>query len=219
MYSQLKHEKLRTAKLERDWVRARLQALRMQLNPHFLFNTLNAVVALVHERPHAAERMLVGLGELLRRALREGEAEQVTLEHEAEFVRKYLEMQRLRFADRLVFEIDIPPAIRRALVPGLLLQPLAENAVIHGVANDTDVVRISVRGRREGEKLVLEVHNTAAPQRVATSGSGIGLGATRERLRAMFGAQQDVELGTEAGEVVARVRIPFALAADAAEAA
>src|SRR5262245_16122719 len=207
-YSDLKHEKLRTAKLERDWVQARLQALRMQLNPHFLFNTLNAAVGVVHSRPHVAERMLVGLAELLRRALREGGSEQVTLEQEAEFVRKYLEIQRLRFGDRLAIDIDIPETIAHALVPGLVLQPLAENAVMHGVANEHDTVRVSVRGREQAGSLVLEVENTAARERPARSGTGIGLGATRERLRAMFGDDQAVELGIAAnGSFIARVRI------------
>lgn len=208
-YQELKHEKLRTAKLQRDWVQARLHALRMQLNPHFLFNTLNTAVAVLRREPATAEKMLVGLSELLRRTLREGENEQVPLEREAAFVRKYLEIQRLRFNDRLAFDIDVPADTERALVPGLLLQPLAENAVVHGVAHENDSVRINVRARREDTRLVLEVENSAAgPSTV--SGSGIGLKATRERLQAMFGSQQQVELATRAdGWVVARVCIPF----------
>jgi len=209
-YDDLKHEKLRTAKLQRDWVQARLQALRMQLNPHFLFNTLNTAVAVLRKEPATAEQMLVGLSDLLRRTLRDGETEQVPLEREADFVRKYLEIQRLRFNDRLTFAIDVPAETRRALVPGLLLQPLAENAVVHGVAHEEDSVRIDVRARRDEERLVLEVENSAAAQPTSNTGHGIGLAATRERLRAMFGAQHDVELATRAdGSVVARVSIPF----------
>lgn len=209
-YSELEHEKLRTAKLQRDWMQARLQALRMQLNPHFLFNTLNAAVAVLRTEPATSERMLVGLSDLLRRTLREGETEQVMLRHEAEFVRKYLEIQRLRFCDRLTFEIDVPREVERALVPGLLLQPLAENAVVHGVAHEQDTVRVSVRARRDADRLVLEVQNSPAAGLGTTPGSGIGLGATRERLHAMFGAEHDVELTACAdGSVVARVSIPF----------
>jgi hypothetical protein len=209
-YGELEHEKLRTAKLQRDWMQARLQALRMQLNPHFLFNTLNAAVAVLRTEPATSERMLVGLSDLLRRTLREGETEQVMLRHEAEFVRKYLEIQRLRFCDRLTFQIDIPMEVERALVPGLLLQPLAENAVVHGVAHEQGTVRVSVRARREVERLVLEVENSPAAGMGTTPGTGIGLAATRERLRAMFGAEQDVELATrDDGSVVARVSIPF----------
>jgi len=211
-YRQLRDEKLRAAKLQRDWVQARLQALRKQLNPHFLFNTLNTAVTVLRHEPIVAEKMLVGLSELLRRTLREGENEQVPLEREADFVRKYLEIQRLRFSDRLAFAIDVPADTQRALVPGLLLQPLAENAVVHGVSREDDSVRIEVRARREADRLILEVENSAAwpaPNRPA-SGSGIGLSATRERLRAMFGSHQDVQLATRSdGSVVARVSIPF----------
>ncbi len=169
-----------------------------------------AAVAVLRKEPATAEQMLVGLSDLLRRTLRDGETEQVPLEREADFVRKYLEIQRLRFNDRLTFAIDVPEETRRALVPGLLLQPLAENAVVHGVAHEEDSVRIDVRARRDEERLVLEVENSAAAQPTSNTGHGIGLAATRERLRAMFGAQHDIELATRAdGSVVARVSIPF----------
>ena len=216
-YAELEHEKLRTAQLQSDWMKARLQALRMRLNPHFLFNTLNSAVAVVRTQPHTAERMLIGLSELLRSVLRDGEPEQIPLRHEAEFVRKYLEIQRLRFPDRLTYDIEIPPETEGALVPALLLQPLAENAVIHGVSDEREAVRVRLRAHRDGERLVLEVENTSAPHRgpapPGRKGSGIGLGTTRERLRAMFGTQQDVELAEETpGATIARVRIPFTLA-------
>ena len=209
-YHELKHEKLRTAKLQCDWMQARLQALRMQLNPHFLFNTLNTAVAVLRREPATAEKMLVGLSDLLRRILREGETEQATLEHETAFLRKYLEIERLRFSDRLAFDIDVPKETECAMVPGLLLQPLAENAVAHGVAHEDDSVRINVRARREAQRLVLEVENSVAAQPRRRPGMGIGLSATRERLRAMFGAEHDVELSTGAdGSVLVRVSIPF----------
>lgn len=209
-YHELKHEKLRTAKLQYESVQARLQALRMQLNPHFLFNTLNTAVAVLRREPATAEKMLVGLSELLRRILREGETEQATLEREAAFLRKYLEIERLRFSDRLVFDIDVPKETECAMVPGLLLQPLAENAVAHGVAHEGDSVCINVRARREAQRLVLEVENSAAAQPSRRPGLGIGLSATRERLRTMFGAEHDVEISTSAdGSVLVRVSIPF----------
>lgn len=215
-YAELEHEKLRTAQLQSDWMKSRLQALRMRLNPHFLFNTLNTAVAVVRTQPQTAERMLIGLSELLRSVLREGEPEQIPLRHEAEFVRKYLEIQRLRFADRLTYDIRIPPGTEGALVPALLLQPLAENAVLHGVTDEGEAVRVGIRARREDGRLVLEVENTSPGRGKASSarqGSGIGLGTTRERLRAMYGTQQDVELDEETpGAVIARVRIPFTLA-------
>ncbi len=210
-YRELRDEKLRASWLRDEWTHSRLQALRMQLNPHFLFNTLNAAVALVRSDASAAEQILVRLGDLLRRTFRDGGSEQVLLASEAEFVRQYLEIQSLRFTDRLKFEVEVPRELERALVPGLLLQPLAENAVVHGVRNESDVVLVRVSARRERSDLVMEVANTASAHALLESRrEGVGLGATRERLRTLFGDAQELSLSTRAdGSVVARVRIPF----------
>jgi hypothetical protein len=210
LYRELTHQKLRSAHLESAWIRARLQALRMQLNPHFLFNTLNAAVAVVHRHPAAAEQMLVRLADLLRRTLRDGESDQVTLDREVEFVRNYFEIQRLRFADRLSFDLSIDPEVERACVPTLLLQPLAENAVIHGMTTDGDSVRVSLSARREGSALVIDIDNNVGAVSSNSRGYGIGLGNTRERLSAMYGEHQSVEFfSLRDGVVRARVRIPY----------
>jgi hypothetical protein len=210
LFRELKHQKLRSAHLESAWIRARLHALRMQLNPHFLFNTLNAAVAVVHQRPAAAEQMLVRLADLLRRTLRDGESDQVTLEREIEFVRNYLEIQRLRFADRLSFDLDVEPDVERASVPTLLLQPLAENAVIHGMTNEGDRVRVRLSARRDGAALVIDIENNVGTVGSGSRGYGIGLGNTRERLTAMYGDRQSVEFfAPHDGFVCARVRIPY----------
>ena len=118
-YRELKYTQLRAANLQAAWTQSRLQALRMQLNPHFLFNTLNAAVALVSSRPKVAEQMLVRLADLLRRTLRDGETDFITVAREADFVRNYLEVQRLRFPDRLTFDVDVEPqrARRRGAEP------------------------------------------------------------------------------------------------------
>jgi LytS/YehU family sensor histidine kinase len=210
-YRELRDEKQRTSWLRDEWTHSRLQALRMQLNPHFLFNTLNAAVALVRSDADAAEKILVRLGDLLRRTFRDSESEQICLGREVEFVRRYLEIQSLRFTDRLIFDVEIPGDLERALVPGLLLQPLAENAVVHGVRNESDVVRVHVSAHRERDDLVMEVANTASAQPSLDSRrEGIGLGATRERLRTLFGDAQELSLRSRGdGLVVARVRIPF----------
>jgi two-component system LytT family sensor kinase len=210
IFRELKHQKLRSAHLESAWIRARLQALRMQLNPHFLFNTLNAAVAVVHQRPAAAEQMLVRLADLLRRTLRDGESDQVTLEREIEFVRNYLEIQQLRFSDRLSFDVRVDPEVQRAFVPTLLLQPFAENAVIHGMTNDSDRVRVQLSARREGSALVIDIENNVGTVSSNSRGYGIGLGNTRERLTAMYGDRQSVEFfPPHDGVVRARVRIPY----------
>lgn len=214
-YRQLKDEKLRATRLESECTHSRLQALRRQLSPHFVFNTLHSAVAMVRSEPAVAEQMLVRLAELLRHAFREGEMEQVPLAREAEFVRKYLEIQSLRFAERLAFDIDVPGDVADALVPGLLLQPLAENAVVHGVKGESDSIRVRVCARRERDELVLEVENTPAPMAlIGGNVEGVGLGATRERLRTLFGTAQQLALMARSdGAVVAQVRIPFARAA------
>lgn len=214
-YRELRDEKVQASRLRDEWAHSRLQALRMQLNPHFLFNTLNAAVALVRTDAAAAEQVLVRLGDLLRRTFRDGESDQLLLAREAEFVRQYLAIQSLRFADRLVYEVNIPAELERALVPGLLLQPLAENAVVHGIKNDTDVVRVLVSARRERGDLVMEVANTASAHVLNKSRrEGVGLGATRERLLTLFGDAQELTLNARPdGSVVARVRIPYTQAA------
>jgi hypothetical protein len=208
-YQELKNTQLRAANLQAAWTQSRLHALRMQLNPHFLFNTLNAAVALVSSRPKTAEQMLVRLADLLRRTLRDGETDFITVAREADFVRNYLEVQRLRFPDRLSFTLDVDPGVLGAAVPSLLLQPLAENAVVHSVAAETEQVRVEVRIRRVVNGLELSVRNSVARPRSDTR-IGVGLSNTRERLRTLFDDNYELELvHAEDGSVLARVRIPY----------
>jgi two-component system, LytTR family, sensor kinase len=208
-YRELKYTQLRAANLQAAWTQSRLQALRMQLNPHFLFNTLNAAVALVSSRPKAAEQMLIRLADLLRRTLRDGETDFISVAREADFVRNYLEVQRLRFPDRLTFNIDVDQNVFDAAVPSLLLQPLAENAVVHSVSAESENVRIDVRVSRVVQGLELSVRNSVArPRRGARI--GVGLSNTRERLRTLFEDNYELELiHSEDGSVLVRVRIPY----------
>jgi LytS/YehU family sensor histidine kinase len=186
----------------------------MQLNPHFLFNTLNAAVSLVSSRPKVAEQMLVRLADLLRRTLRDGESDFITVSREADFLRNYLEVQRLRFPDRLSFNVEVAPEVLGAAVPSLLLQPLAENAVVHSVAAETEQIRVDVRIRRDTRGLEMSVRNSATRQRPEASRYdvrlGVGLGNTRERLKTLFGDDYELELiHAEDSSVVARIRIPY----------
>ncbi len=209
-YRELKYTKLRAVNLQAAFTQSRLQSLRMQLNPHFLFNTLNAAVALVSSRPKVAEQMLVRLADLLRRTLRDGEVDFINVEREADFVRNYLEVQRLRFPDRLSFHVEIEPAASSAAVPSLLLQPLAENAVVHSVAADAEQIRVDVWIRRVASGLEMTVRNSAAASHQPDTRLGVGLGNTRERLKTLFEDNYELELIREAaGSVVARVRIPY----------
>jgi hypothetical protein len=212
-YRELKYHQLRAANLQAAWTHSRLQALRMQLNPHFLFNTLNAAVSLVSSRPKVAEQMLVRLADLLRRTLRDGESDFITVSREADFLRNYLEVQRLRFPDRLSFNVEISPEVMGAAVPSLLLQPLAENAVVHSVAAETEQIRVDVNIRRSARGLEMTVRNSAAhprPDGRSDMRLGVGLGNTRERLKTLFDDDYELELiHAEDGSVVARIRIPY----------
>jgi Histidine kinase len=216
-YLDLRDHKLRVAQLEGETVRARLQALRMQLHPHFLFNTLHSVSGLIDSRPTVARQIIVRLGDLLRRSLRDGGSDLLPLAREIDFVRNYLEIQQLRFPDRLRFTIHIEPAVNEAMVPGLVLQPLAENAVVHGASEEDERVQVTIEARQVIDSMRLErwlelsVHNTGnAHAEGAGSGAHIGIGNTRERLRALYGERCSVELSEPPqGGFLARLRIPL----------
>jgi len=198
----------RAAQLETSLAEARLHALRLQIQPHFLFNTLNGISALVRGgQSSEAIGMIGGLSELLRYSLDRGTGMRTTLEEEATMVERYLDVERLRFGPRLAATLTIPPGIARAEVPVLLLQPLVENAIRHGVAQSQAPGRVEVRARREADVLHLEVFNTGRLD--PNWQEGIGLSNTISRLSQMYGDTARFELTeTEAG-VRARVTIPW----------
>ena len=177
---------------------AQLRALRYQLNPHFLFNTLNSLSALVlRGTPDEAERMIETLAAFLRTTLVGDPGEDTTLSEEIRVQRLYLDIEQVRFPDRLRVRIDIPPALGSACVPGLLLQPLVENALRYGVAPTTRPVTISVRARDEGGRLHLEVEDDGATQPGAgrEAGHGVGLRNVTARLLARFGGAASCTYG------------------------
>jgi sensor histidine kinase YesM len=204
---------IRASRLEAGLVRANLEALRMQLNPHFLFNALNgvSVLALKGDR-HEVVRTLARLSELLRLAL-ENDRQQVSLAEELHFLDTYLEIEEMRFKDRLTVSRQVPPEVLSAEVPSLLLQPLVENAVRHGIARRPGPGRIEVGARREADRLILTVRDTGpgfsgGPQH--GTGSGVGLANTRARLEQLYGTdfQLDTTNAPEGGGVV-RVTLPY----------
>jgi LytS/YehU family sensor histidine kinase len=203
----------RAARLEASMTEARLNALRMELHPHFLFNTLNAISGLVRRREiDAAVRMLARLGELLRVTLERGSVQQVPLERELSFLRLYLEIERIRFHDRLEVDFEVDPDALDALVPTLILQPLVENAVRHGVARLTGPGRVGVHAAREDGKLVLQVADTGAGFPAGNGGTrlGVGLSNTRARLEQLYGADAALTLGNApAGGALVTVTLPF----------
>lgn len=199
---------------------AHLQNLKAQLRPHFLFNTLNAISSLMHRDVDAADSMIVRLAELLRLSLEEDERQQVTLAGELDFLDRYLAIEKIRFRDRLDIRLEIAPDCRDAQVPRLLLQPLVENAIVHGIAMRSAAGRIAIRARREGDRLHLEVHDDGPGLVMAAPREGVGLGNTRKRLDQLYGSAAFLALENAAeGGLRAVVEIPFELDARFPEAA
>jgi two-component system, LytTR family, sensor kinase len=197
--------------LERRLADARLQILNMQLQPHFLFNTLNTIAELVHEDPDAADRMITSLADLLRRSLALGAAQEIPLETELDLLATYLDIQKARFGDRLDVRMSIADEARTASVPMLLLQPIVENAIKHGLA-----ARLDLRVRCERTHLVVEVtdEGTGAADDALRGRAGIGLGNTRERLAAVYGSAASLDLvNMPAGGARVTVRLPIRTAA------
>jgi sensor histidine kinase YesM len=201
------------AKAQDQLSEARLQSLRLQLHPHFLFNTLNAITALIGSEPRAAERMVAGLSELLRASLRSADEQEVPLARELEHLKLYTDIQTVRFGDRLDVKLDVDPVTRGAMVPSLLLQPLVENAIRHGLAPRGGGALVPGRAAREGEELRLEVRDdgVGAEMRGGTlAREGVGLSNTRERLRRLHGERQHFAYETQPGAGFAvRIALPF----------
>src|SRR3984893_7147139 len=193
-YQRLRDSQLRSAALERALTQAHLAALRMQLSPHTLFNLLHTIRGQITWDPPAAQAMVVQLGDLLRRLLSAGEREFSRLSDELQFVTLYLEQQQKRFADRLTIRVPLRDDIARAWVPSLILQPLVENAVVHGLAGHEGPVTVRVEAYVSGERLALRVLNTIAPGK-AVGLPGIGLSNVRERLEVQFGERATFTAG------------------------
>ena len=208
-YRRMRDSQIRSAALERALTAAHLASLRMQLSPHSLFNLLHTIRGQIDWDPAAARTMIVQLGDLLRRLLRAGEREYSRLADEMQFVRLYLELQQRRFADRLT--IEVPPAseLPAAWVPSLILQPLVENAIVHGLAGHQGPVVVRVWAASSRGNLILRVTNTMAGERPAREG-GIGLRNVRDRLAIQFGERASFVAGPDEGrEWVAEIRMPL----------
>lgn len=197
-------------RLQSQLADARLAALSSQLNPHFLFNALNSIAELVHRDPIAADAMIVGLSALFRSSLEKAGSQEVPLEDELTLLGHYLDIEKIRLGDRLCVEWDVAPATRRAQVPPLLLQPLVENAVRHGVSRRLTPGRIRISARHEKSTLVLEVHDDGGGLAQGSGGFGIGLATTRARLEALYGTCGTLDLVRgEASGTIARLVLPF----------
>jgi signal transduction histidine kinase len=213
-YRQTRDREVETAQLEARLSQAQLQSLRLQIQPHFLFNALNTISSMIYEDPRAADEMLAKLSEFLRLTLKGTVAQEVSLGEELEFLDLYLDIMRARFADRLDVRIDVGETARRASVPQLVLQPIVENAVRHGVDTVTGEVHVRVTARREDDRLVLSVSDRGPgieDVNGALGGGGIGLSNTVARLRSLYGEDHSIDFGTASGGgLEITIRIPFA---------
>ena len=197
-YRGVRKGEAQTARLTAQLAQAQLQALKMQIHPHFLFNTLNSIAALLHKDVEAADKMIARLGDFLRLTLKSSDAQIVDFEQELEFLKCYLDIEYIRFQDRLTVELDIDSHALTAMVPNLILQPIVENAVRHGVARQTHPGHITIRARREGERLILRVEDNGPGLKVKSNGSGIGISNTRARLEQFYGNDFSFQIANSA---------------------
>jgi two-component system LytT family sensor kinase len=230
-YQSFRVAEVKASELRAQLAQAQLRALKMQLHPHFLFNTLNSISALLHRDAEAADQMVARLGDFLRLTLENSGDQEVTLEQEMEFLRCYLEIEIVRFHDRLSVETEIEPQTLRARVPNLILQPLVENAIRHGISRQSAPGRLVIRATRRDGRLLLQVEDNgpglslisegsssataaAAATRPHTATGGVGLANTRARLEHLYGAEHRLELtrATPRGMLVT-LEIPFQLEA------
>jgi len=209
-YRMYREREVAAAQLAAQLAQAQLQALQMQLHPHFLFNTLHAISALMHRDVDAAEKMLARLSDLLRLTLDSGAQQEVHLKDEMDFLHKYLEIEETRFQDRLTVRTDIAADTLDALVPNLILQPLVENAIRHGIAPRVQPGVVEIRAWQDGGSLRIEVCDDGPGLRPGNGREGLGLANTRARLAALYGQRQQFELKPRAaGGVCAALSIPF----------
>lgn len=210
---QLADARTAAARAEGQATAARLAALRYQLNPHFLFNTLNAVSsAVITRRNEAAELMLEKLAEFLRVTLAADPAGSITIEDELATLQAYLEIESVRFRDRLDLDFSCPDDLRGASVPAFVLQPLIENAIKHGVSRSTTVVTIRLDVARDGDDLVVVVEDDAEPRGAAAKGAGLGLDNIRQRLEVLYGVRGQLRTTARDRGFIAELRLPFVLA-------
>ena len=224
-YNKLRERELQASQLESQLARAQLQALKAQLHPHFLFNTLHTIAVLARKnRSEQVVEMIARLSDLLRYSLEKASAQEVTLKREMEILELYLQIEQVRFQDRLKVEITMAPETMAAQVPGLILQPLAENAVRHGIARRSAAGKICINAWKDNGRLWIEVRDDG-PGLKSSSGNGepleendqrgIGLSNTRARLKTFYGEEHEFTLANapEGGTLV-RLVIPFRPAND-----
>ena len=210
-YRATQQRELHTSQLEALLAQTRLQMLGMQLQPHFLFNTLNTIAELVHQQPATAERMIAGLSHLLRETLHAGPVDRVPVDQELQLLDSYVEIQRARFGDRLTVNINVDDSAKQALVPSLLLQPLVENAIKHGIGARAGPGRVEILITRADSTATIEIRDDGLGLRATPVTEGIGLGNCRSRLQTLYGPgnyRLDITNRPGGGAVVT-IALPF----------
>ena len=200
--------------LQSEVSKAELNALKMQLNPHFLFNSLHAISSLILIEPARANKMVALLGDFLRETLEHSNEHIVSLEDELEFLRCYLEIESTRFEDRLEVEFQIEPETLSAMVPHLILQPIVENAVKHGIAPFEAPGRIQVSAKRKGVELIITVSDSGLPDESLANENGVGISNVRSRLHVTYGSRAWLDIRMTSEGCCAEISIPFQLEAD-----
>jgi signal transduction histidine kinase len=211
-YRRFREREVRAAQLEGQLAKAHLQTLKSQLQPHFLFNTMHSISSLMLTDVQAADQMMARLGDLLRMSLESAGTQITTLNRELEFVNCYLEIEKVRFGDRLTAILDISPETLDASVPHLLLQPLVDNSIKHGISKMRAGGEIRITVNAYGDELQIEIKDNGPGfgKEATLPASGLGLRITRERLESLYGQEQSMELLTlPGGGTITRVCIPF----------
>ena len=214
-YRQLQADRMRSAALASQLAEARLAALKMQIHPHFLFNTLNSIAALLHKDVEAADRMIARLSDFLRITLNSSESTATTLKQELEFLKTYLDIEKVRFQERLIVDMQVRPEALDARVPNLILQPIIENAIRHGVAQNADAGHISIDASRKNGRLQISIEDNGpglnGNDHRSEPGNGVGLANTRERLNRFYEGDFRFEISDKAGQhgTVVKMDVPY----------
>jgi two-component sensor histidine kinase len=209
-YRASRDRELAASRLTSQLAQAELKALKLQLQPHFLFNTLNAIAAHIRDEPAIAEQMVERLSELLRLVLHSSGEQEVTLARELEFVRTYLGIHEVRFGSRLRVSLDVDPSLDDVLVPAMLLQPLVENAVVHGIASRPGEGAINVRAWPDGTRFTLTIEDSGtATARTSSPSFGVGLSNTQARLAQLYGRDQSLTVSTREGGTLVALVLPI----------
>ena len=208
-YERYRDRELRASQLEGQLAKARLEALKAQLDPHFFFNTMNSISSLMHRDIEKADAMIAGLSNLFRLNLQRGDDQEVTLGEEMEFLEQYLELQQLRFGSRIKIDVRTDPELHDVLVPSMLLQPLVENAIIHGTSSSSESMLLEITARDHNGMCRITIYNSGS-RLPETFKPGLGIANTRARLQWLYGEKSSLQLNNlKAGGVLAEVLLPL----------